>query len=68
MLELVKKSARESGIAETGFRVVINTNPHGTQAVYHTHIHVVGGEQLPWPILRHAWRSVFNTCEDVFSS
>ena len=32
-----------------GFRVVINDGEQGCQAVYHLHLHVVGGRQLNWP-------------------
>jgi histidine triad (HIT) family protein len=49
MLELAKKTARKKGIAEEGFRIVINTNPRGAQTVYHLHIHVLGGRQMRWP-------------------
>jgi histidine triad (HIT) family protein len=51
MLELAKSAATERGIAEKGFRVVINTNPEGGQTVYHLHMHVLGGTQLDWPLL-----------------
>jgi len=32
-----------------GFRIVINDGEQGSQAVYHIHIHVVGGRQMQWP-------------------
>lgn len=32
-----------------GFRIVINDGEEGSQAVYHLHIHVVGGRQMQWP-------------------
>lgn len=32
-----------------GFRIVINNGEHGSQSVYHLHIHVIGGRQLSWP-------------------
>ena len=34
MLELAREAARDRGIAESGFRITINTNPHGGQTVY----------------------------------
>lgn len=55
MLELAKQAARMRGIAEPGFRVVINTNPQGAQTVYHLHMHVKGGEQLREPLLPLLW-------------
>lgn len=32
-----------------GFRVVINDGEHGSQAVYHLHLHILGGRQMKWP-------------------
>lgn len=32
-----------------GFRIVINDGEHGSQAVYHLHIHIMGGRQMKWP-------------------
>ena len=49
MLGLATDVARARGIAETGFRVVVNTNPQGAQSVYHLHMHVLGGRQMRWP-------------------
>ncbi|MCX7569989.1 histidine triad nucleotide-binding protein [Tumebacillus sp. DT12] len=40
--------AKETGIDETGFRVVTNTGTHGQQTVFHMHYHVIGGRQLKW--------------------
>jgi histidine triad (HIT) family protein len=55
MLDLARRAARERGIAESGFRVVINTNPQGGQTVYHLHMHVKGGHQLREPLLPIIW-------------
>ena len=41
--------AEKTGIAEKGFRVVINTGDEGGQTVKHLHIHVIGGKALGWP-------------------
>jgi len=46
MVGLAVKLARERHIDQTGFRLVINTNPQGAQTVYHLHMHLLGGEQL----------------------
>ena len=40
--------AKTLGIAETGYRTVINCNSQGGQAVYHLHIHLLGGRQMLW--------------------
>ena len=41
--------ARSEGLAESGFRVVVNNGPHGGEAVPHLHVHLLGGRQLQWP-------------------
>jgi len=41
--------ARKSNIAENGYRVVINTNSHGGQTVFHLHVHLLGGRQFIFP-------------------
>jgi len=41
--------ARELGVAESGFRVVINTNRDAGQSVPHLHLHLLGGRALGWP-------------------
>lgn len=49
MFGKVKAIAEQTGIAEKGFRVVINTGEEGGQTVNHLHIHVIGGKALGWP-------------------
>jgi len=41
--------AQEVGIAQRGYRVVVNTNPDGGQTVFHLHLHVLGGRPMTWP-------------------
>ncbi len=41
--------ARKRGIAEDGYRTLINCNEDGGQVVFHLHMHLVGGRQLNWP-------------------
>ena len=43
------KVARQEGIADSGYRTVMNCNADGGQTVYHIHLHVLGGRQLTWP-------------------
>ena len=40
--------ARKQGIAERGFRLVLNCNSEGGQAVFHLHLHLLGGRPLQW--------------------
>lgn len=41
--------ARREGVADTGYRLVINHGRHGGEAVPHLHLHLLGGRQLQWP-------------------
>jgi histidine triad (HIT) family protein len=38
--------ARQEGIADEGYRLVMNCNPAGGQEVYHIHLHLLGGRQM----------------------
>jgi len=49
MLAFARDLARELGIAERGYRVVLNTNPDGGQTVFHLHVHLLGGRVMKWP-------------------
>jgi len=46
MVGLAVKLARQKHIDQSGFRLVINTNPDAAQTVYHLHMHLLGGAQL----------------------
>ncbi len=41
--------ARQEGIAEDGFRIVVNCNEQGGQTVSHVHVHLLGGRNMKWP-------------------
>jgi len=41
--------AAKKGIAESGYRIVINCNKGAGQAVYHVHLHLLGGRAMNWP-------------------
>jgi len=46
MLLVAKRLAEEEGIAEDGYRLIINCNRHGGQEVYHLHLHLIGGRPM----------------------
>lgn len=48
-VDVVPKLANELGIAEGGFRVVMNTGDDGGQTVHHLHVHLMGGRKFTWP-------------------
>ncbi|MEK6762079.1 MAG: histidine triad nucleotide-binding protein [Nitrospirota bacterium] len=37
------------GVADSGYRFVINTGEDGGQSVFHLHLHVLGGRHMTWP-------------------
>ncbi|HUF25762.1 MAG TPA: histidine triad nucleotide-binding protein [Gemmatimonadaceae bacterium] len=41
--------ARDEGIADSGYRTVINTNADAGQTVFHVHLHLLGGRRMAWP-------------------
>jgi histidine triad (HIT) family protein len=41
--------ARDLGIAETGYRLVLNHGHNAGQTVHHLHVHVIGGRRMSWP-------------------
>lgn len=41
--------ARAEGIAESGYRTVVNTGPAAGQTVFHIHLHLLGGRDMQWP-------------------
>lgn len=46
LFTVAKKLAAEEGIAEDGYRLIMNCNRHGGQEVYHIHMHLLGGEPI----------------------
>lgn len=49
MMSTATKIAKELGVDESGYRVVMNCNKDGGQSVYHIHLHLLAGRQLGWP-------------------
>ncbi len=48
LLLTAKRIAEEQGL-QNGYRVVINNDLEGGQAVFHLHLHILGGRQMQWP-------------------
>ncbi|MGR6981793.1 purine nucleoside phosphoramidase [Testudinibacter sp. P27/CKL/0425] len=40
------KIAQQQGIADDGYRLIVNCNQHGGQEVFHLHMHLLGGKKL----------------------
>ncbi|MBD5559478.1 MAG: histidine triad nucleotide-binding protein [Clostridia bacterium] len=49
MMDAARKIAKDAGVDESGFRLVMNTGADGGQTVDHLHAHLLGGRSLGWP-------------------
>lgn len=49
MILAAKQVAQAEGIAEPGYRTVMNCNAEAGQTVFHIHLHLVGGRPMGWP-------------------
>ena len=47
--QVASKLAKDGGYADDGYRIVMNCNTAGGQAVYHIHLHLLAGRQMSWP-------------------
>ncbi len=44
-----REIAMKQGVAEHGYRVVMNCNSAAGQTVFHVHLHLLGGREFDWP-------------------
>jgi len=49
MTTVARDIAREKGIEEAGYRLVLNCNEGAGQTVFHLHMHLLGGRDFRWP-------------------
>jgi histidine triad (HIT) family protein len=49
LFQIANRIASEKGIAENGFRLVMNCNRDSGQTVFHVHLHLLGGRLMHWP-------------------
>jgi histidine triad (HIT) family protein len=47
---VARKVAELDGIAESGYRLIVNTNADGGQTIFHLHIHLIGGQRMKYPM------------------
>lgn len=50
MFSAVKTIAAQEGVAENGYRLILNTGPHGRQEIPHLHLHLIGGQIMQHPM------------------
>jgi histidine triad (HIT) family protein len=46
---LARQLAKQKGLADRGYRVVVNSGPEAGQSVFHLHFHLLGGRTMAWP-------------------
>jgi len=49
LFQTARHLAKELKIADSGYRVVLNCNAGAGQAVFHIHLHLLGGRPMTWP-------------------
>lgn len=49
MTQIAANLAKEFGVDENGYRVVMNCNSGAGQSVFHIHMHLLGGRIMTWP-------------------
>jgi len=47
---VARQLAKDNGIAESGYRLIINSGPDASQAVFHLHLHLLGGRSMRYPM------------------
>jgi histidine triad (HIT) family protein len=50
MVEVARQLANQLDVAQTGYRLIINTGPNAGQAVFHLHLHLIGGHRMRFPM------------------
>lgn len=50
LFSVAKQIAEQEGVAESGYRLIINTGPDGRQEVFHIHLHLLGGQTMRHPM------------------
>ena len=50
MFMIARTLAAQERIADTGYRLILNTNYDGGQVIYHLHLHLIGGRRMRYPI------------------
>ena len=49
VLQLAQRVAESEGVAESGYRLVLNVGEDALNSVPHLHLHLLGGRRLGWP-------------------
>jgi histidine triad (HIT) family protein len=49
LFQIANQIAKDKGISDQGFRLVMNCNADSGQTVFHIHLHILGGRLMSWP-------------------
>jgi histidine triad (HIT) family protein len=52
LFAVAARIAAQEGIAEDGYRLIVNCNKHGGQEVFHLHVHLMGGRPMGPMVVR----------------
>lgn len=50
LFSVARQIAMDEGVDQSGYRLIINNGPHAGQAVFHLHLHVIGGQRMHFPM------------------
>jgi histidine triad (HIT) family protein len=50
LFTIARQIALQEGVDQSGYRLIMNTGPHSGQAVFHLHLHVIGGQRMRFPM------------------
>jgi histidine triad (HIT) family protein len=50
LFTVARQLAQEQGIDRSGYRLIVNTGPNSGQAVFHLHLHLIGGQRMMFPM------------------
>lgn len=50
LFNIARQLAKQEGIAETGYRLIMNNGRDGGQTVFHLHLHLIGGQRMRHPM------------------
>jgi histidine triad (HIT) family protein len=49
LVRTAREIARQEGLSDRGYRLVVNTGPDALNSVPHLHVHMLGGRPMTWP-------------------
>lgn len=49
VMRAARTIARAAGVADSGYRLVVNTGRDANNSVAHLHVHLLGGRPMTWP-------------------